>query len=366
MNKTEFLVLLRDKLKLSGLSQEETADRLIFYGEMIDDRVEDGLSEEEAIAEIGSVDEIASQIMKEAPVHRAEKREEKPEISLPEWNTETVDINDGFSNIEISSNIHDISLIPADDGACRAVFRDNDRHKHTVEVYEGTLHINMTDSEKWYHRIAFFSDENAKLELHLPRGDYSLLHIKNVTGDIDIPEGLAFEKTDISVNTGDIDFASSVSGQLSLRSVTGDISVKEITAGDIRISTAAGDVEVSSSVCNGELEVSVKSGDIKLDEIACRNVSVNGVSGDVDFTDVIAREKISAEFISGDIDLDRCDAAELYLKTVTGDVSGVMLTDKVFVAESRMGDVRVPHVNSGGICRISTKMGDIRMKIRNS
>lgn len=56
MNKQEFLMRLREGL--SGLPENDIEERLIFYSEMIDDRKEEGLSEEEAVREIGNIDEI--------------------------------------------------------------------------------------------------------------------------------------------------------------------------------------------------------------------------------------------------------------------------------------------------------------------
>ena len=63
MTKQEFLDRLKDKLK--SLKNEDISERLDFYSEMIDDRMEEGLSEEEAVLGIGSVDEIAAQIVAE-------------------------------------------------------------------------------------------------------------------------------------------------------------------------------------------------------------------------------------------------------------------------------------------------------------
>lgn len=60
MNKTKFLHSLNEKL--CDLPQDEVEERLHFYSEMIEDRIEDGLTEEEAISEIGTVSEIAQQI----------------------------------------------------------------------------------------------------------------------------------------------------------------------------------------------------------------------------------------------------------------------------------------------------------------
>jgi len=72
MNKQEFL----DRLKkaLSGLPQGDIAEQLRFYSEMIDDRMEEGVSEEEAVAAIGSVDEIAAQVLTDTPPREKEKR----------------------------------------------------------------------------------------------------------------------------------------------------------------------------------------------------------------------------------------------------------------------------------------------------
>ena len=64
MNKSEFIAELRRKL--SCLTKQEREERLDFYSEMIDDRVEDGLIEEEAVMAIGSIDDIANQIIAES------------------------------------------------------------------------------------------------------------------------------------------------------------------------------------------------------------------------------------------------------------------------------------------------------------
>ena len=55
MTKIEFLHTLRKKL--SGLPENEIEERLTFYSEMIDDGMEEGLSEEEAIARIGAIED---------------------------------------------------------------------------------------------------------------------------------------------------------------------------------------------------------------------------------------------------------------------------------------------------------------------
>lgn len=66
MLKNEFINELR--ARLSGLPEREVADRLCFYGEMIDDRIEEGLCEEAAVAAVGSIDEIVAEITADIPL----------------------------------------------------------------------------------------------------------------------------------------------------------------------------------------------------------------------------------------------------------------------------------------------------------
>lgn len=72
MKKQTFLDML--KKRLSGLPKQEIAERLTFYSEMIDDRMEEGMSEEEAVASVGSVDEIVSQTLTDMPSANRRKK----------------------------------------------------------------------------------------------------------------------------------------------------------------------------------------------------------------------------------------------------------------------------------------------------
>lgn len=83
MTKLNFIMSLHDKL--SGLPQNEIEERLNFYSEMIEDRMEEGLSEEEAVAAIGSVDEIAEQIVADTPLSKIAKEKIKLKRRLGAW-----------------------------------------------------------------------------------------------------------------------------------------------------------------------------------------------------------------------------------------------------------------------------------------
>lgn len=83
MNKQEFLEKLR--AGLSGLPQEDAQERINFYSEMIDDRVDEGMTQEQAIAEIGNADEIISQIIADIPLAKLVKQKINPNRGLKFW-----------------------------------------------------------------------------------------------------------------------------------------------------------------------------------------------------------------------------------------------------------------------------------------
>ncbi len=83
MNKGLFLHTLRERL--SFLPQGDIEERISFYEEMIDDRIEEGLSEEEAVAAVGTVDDIVEQVMAEIPLSKLVVQKVKPKRSVRAW-----------------------------------------------------------------------------------------------------------------------------------------------------------------------------------------------------------------------------------------------------------------------------------------
>lgn len=85
MNKQEFLTAIREKLP--QLPPRDLERSLEFYAEAIDDRMEDGLTEEQAVEAVGPAEEAAAQILAEvqppaSPAVRSSRRLRVWEIVL--------------------------------------------------------------------------------------------------------------------------------------------------------------------------------------------------------------------------------------------------------------------------------------------
>ena len=66
MSKDAFIGELRHRM--AGLPQEAVARTVEYYSELIADSMEDGLSEEEAVSRLGSLDEIVTNVVKDTPL----------------------------------------------------------------------------------------------------------------------------------------------------------------------------------------------------------------------------------------------------------------------------------------------------------
>lgn len=83
MTKIEFLSALRENLY--GLPKEDIEQSLDYYSEIIEDRIEDGLTEEAAVDALGTAEEVAEQILMDASLPKIIKTKVKPSRPLKIW-----------------------------------------------------------------------------------------------------------------------------------------------------------------------------------------------------------------------------------------------------------------------------------------
>lgn len=295
----------------------------------------------------------------------------------------TVDIRGDFQNIILHCDTEDIDFVPSPDGTCKVVFKEYEKVTHTAEVQNGTLLVESKDQRAWYDYISFFSNGSPSITVYLPKLEYQALLIEESTGDVLLPKDFSFETIDITVSTGDIDCSASASGALKIETDTGDIRLKDLSAEEITLSVHTGKVEVASAACQGDFMLTVTTGKATLTDLSCQNLRSTGDTGKLIMKNVTAAGSIFILRSTGDVTLETCaaaafsiqtstgnvkleqsDAAELSIQTDTGDVTGSLLTEKIFVTKSNTGRIEVPLSTTGGICKITTETGNIKIEIR--
>lgn len=285
-------------------------------------------------------------------------------LSTGKYETNTYVINEEFSGISMNTDTADILFAVSDDETCRVVCYEQENIEYFVGVQDGTLIINVVDGREWYEYIGI-NFNLSQITVYLPNAEYTVLLIKESTGDIEIPKDFKFEGVDISLSTGDVDFFASASKLIKIKTSTGNICAENTSAGALDLSVSTGGILVSNVICEGDANINVSTGKTNLIDTECKNLTSSGSTGDISLNNVIAKEKISIKRSTGDVKLDGSDASEIFVETDTGDVEGCLLTEKIFIVQTDTGRVDVPKTVSGGKCEIGTDTGNIKITVKN-
>lgn len=401
------------KRRLSGLSKEDFEKAAEYYGEAIDDCMEEGLSEEEAIAAMGSLEEAVRTILEEIP----QTSNPIPRVGIsgkpmPEFpwfrqggkkdsaHEGVYETAEPFTGLKVSAGPCDVRLFSAKDGKVRIVHRqDQEEARCRVAVEKGILCIERQSPVK---RPAVVRHTPA-LEMYLPQTRYDSLEVYTASGDVDLPSDFAFGTLNVTTVSGDVHIFSGIEGDAALKTVSGDMEARNLQVqGTFRLKTASGDIEAKNLQVQGafrletasgdirfetvdvgetlfcksssgdvtllklrtmDLTASVSSGDVHLDTVSVKGkLALSNASGNMDLEACLAGS-MKLHTASGDVELEDCDAGSLHLDTVSGDIEGRLRTGKDFSAASASGSIRIPPSTGGGKCILNTLSGDIRMTV---
>lgn len=377
MRKEEFLTALR--AGLTGLLPEGVEKLVEFCSEMIDDRMEDGLTEEEAVAAAGSLDELIQQAKTELlPVKTA---------NFPEKTTfgdtlRTYTAESSICDVAADCGPADFILLPSENNTCRVECAENETVHYVVTTENSVLHIRRADSRTVFSFFKFYRALRSEpVRVYLPQGAYKSLEVKVTSGDIAVPVGYTFDTASLHSASGDIACCAEC-GALSAQAASGDITLKNTSCGTLALGTASGAVTLlniknesggSIETASGKaqitnykgdaLEIGTASGKVSLENAECAALHINTASGGVDLTHTVSADVMEIGTASGSIHFENCDAASLSLDSMSGSVVGTLNTGKAFRAQSRSGKVDVPFDTGEGTCKVSTLSGSIRIKI---
>lgn len=283
-------------------------------------------------------------------------------LSTGKFDTVEHEIKEAFSGFSIDCDTAGVEFVPSEDGKSKVVCYEQEKSGHTVQVRDGVLFIELTDTRKWYEHIGI-NLGTPKITLYVPEGAYGVLEIENDTGAVKLPAAFSFESIRISEDTGAVRCEASATKEIDIESDTGAIHLSNVTAGSLKLEVSTGAIDLSKVTCEGDAQIEVSTGRTTLTDLKCNRFFSEGSTGDIRFNNVLVRERLAVERSTGDVLLNASDAGELFITTDTGSVTGSLLSEKVFLTKTDTGRVRVPQSTVGGRCEITTDTGDIKIDI---
>lgn len=375
MTKNEFLSELRSRLDF--MSEGEVQVTLDFYEENIDACIARGISERDAVAAAGSAQEIAERLKREreaaAPAddtasvggalkHSGTKKRSlfgaiagiavaglavtaaslSSALSEDGYTTRSVDISECFDLVEINTSSSAVSLLPSEDGSCRAEYVGRAGTRFSAEVRDNVLYINVDETPS-FDINALFAANAELLSVYLPAREYEILHAATTSGAISA----------VSLDAG----------ELTLNATSGKVSLSGGKYAALSLSSSSGALGVKNVEVTGAATVESTSGSVRLSALKCAELSAESTSGSIHLADVTASGHVSLKTISGSIKLERADAQALSLNSSSGSIEGTLLSPKRFTARSSSGSISIPVSGNGGECSVFTTSGSIRLSL---
>jgi len=364
MTKREFIAELC--LRLRSTPPDEAQNTVLFYSEAIDDRIEDGMTEEEAVAAMGSIDDIVRSM------GGSEKSSANKGFNF--------DFNFGGDRTTDKSNYSHFHRTFSIDGVNAVNIVDSSRNVTLLPSPDGLIHVEYDAYEEWEYEI----NEGPTLSISRRYARHKGGRTRN------------FSFFGINVTVPDFEFSFGGSDTLTVRipqvtnlaisatTASGDVNVSDLSAASLAAKTASGELEIRNIKVTGKLTAAAASGDLTLNNLLCDEFSahsvsgdvdvygcsfragdVKSVSGDVDLDGILASDSVRCQSVSGDVDCtlrDYCGAADF--ESLSGDITANLYgahADYFITATTRSGDLNVPPCTAGGVYTVRAKSasGDI-------
>jgi len=401
MTKDQFLTALSGAL--SALSETDRKITLDFYSEMIDDRIEDGMDEGDAVAALGDIDEIIREVLAELP---AEDRAaaETPAVSNRMTFTESIHALDIASKDVCLTLLHGdlpegetarVVLSPADvpfmsceitDGTltlCRIRNEARDSIGNLLKKFIGlrgvSLRCEITLSSKALHNACIRSASGGVRISSLAFEEE--LNVESLSGSVQAEAvsapTLCIHTTSGALRLSDATFSvfsgSTASGSLKVENLSGKRMTLDSASGPIRLSTvrvpslelstASGSIH-AEDVAAATLETGAASGSVRLSSVTAESVAIGTASGSISVEDARVANELSANAASGSIKLNSVEASGFTLSTNSGNISGTLSGEPEsysFHARSQCGRVSVPDTDGPRKVCATTNSGAISL-----
>lgn len=237
-------------------------------------------------------------------------------------NIKQYNITEEYNGININVRDSDVSIYKSEDGKDEVVAKEYDDIKFDVKVVEGLLTITEKRDYHWYEVV--FDITKPTVKVYLSEDSLEKLTVVVDTGDVKLDDGFTFGDVNIETDTGNIKVYNSKFDDLAFKTETGDIKLYNVTANNLKTKLDTGDLLLSNTIVLNDFNHDSETGDVKFKSF---------------------------------------DAKNMYIITDTGDVEGTILSDKIFIVRTDTGDIDVPETVTGGVCKITTDTGDIKIEV---
>lgn len=232
MNEQQFIAELN--AALSRLPEEERKDVIQDIREYFMDGREDGKSEEELAASLGSPQAIAAEILPSYPIENVRSEER-----------EVIKITEQYTNIRVNVQHGSLIVRPSDnEETVVELTGKHDKLRLTAEVIGQTLSINLKDIRRFFSFSFSFNFTPIVLTVHVPKKLYEMIELYTDNGRI-MAEKLLGKTFKAESDNGRIQLQAIAATTLSGETDNGRVEMANIQAEHVRAKTDNGRIEMN-------------------------------------------------------------------------------------------------------------------------
>lgn len=310
----KYLEDLRKELKNKSLDDFSIQDIINDLETMINEAMEEGLSEEDIPKKFGDPKDLAENLANDESNEEDESKEDQV-------GNLTFDI-DNIKGIDIKLMSEDIYIEASDNQSIQVVAENANLKDYNIQEKEGCLYLERKHKPgNIIFRVMRPSGQTFKI--YLPKEkELKDIQIKTKNSDGAF-SNISADNFDLKTMNGDYKFNHVKANKLFIKSLSGDFDLQNLKTQEFVISNVSGDFDIAGSVIEKELNISTVSGDFDIDDTECGGLHYQSVSGDLDAKEFYP-ESITMKSVSGDIKFKNKDKNKdikiLKKQSISGDI----------------------------------------------
>lgn len=360
--------------RLSNLPDSEVEKIISYYNESIEDRLDDGMTEEDAVKSLGTVDSIVIGIQEEISFNDVVKEKISNSDKVVLVNGDSVsEINLDNKRVEYTLD-GDYAEIHFDtDNRGVEVRKSVDEHVHLVvyqnkyEYYEITENENLTvkyveEKSFFGRRISFLNKNKQKAELYIPQNESQKLFVNGKNDDVDVSE-IKLNSVNLSNKNGKIIFGGSIVKNCVVENKNGGIEISRVISNDIKVDNKNGNIQVNNTMSENFINGTNKNGNIKFINVKCNDIKTDSKNGNIEIDNTIANNFIDCINMNGNIVIKNVNGDNIKLNNKSGSIiiSATHSNNDIEVSNAS-GGIRFDNISFGRLiakCSNGSVRGDI-------
>ena len=273
-------------------------------------------------------------------------------------------IEPAFSSIDITTDSASIEFQVSEDNVRKIHYVESKNHHYEYNVEDDTLKILHADNRSIFSKLITGADENEKIIVYLPKGEYKDLKLESGDAKITVPNDFTFNETSVNLTKGSLYYSANTKGRLDIETNSADAFLSNFTSNDnVVVASSSGVTKLQNVNIENSLSSDCPIGYQYFENVRAKEIEIESSNGDILLRNVIASDALTIQSKKGEITLEDVDSASISLANVSGDINAVLLSPKTFTVSETTGEVHVPET-TGDPCMIESISGNIDITIK--